>query len=392
MQQRSIGVAVIGAGMAGQAHAAGYRSATTVFDTDGPDVRLVAIADANAELAENVRRRYGYGRAESDWRAIVAASDVDAVSVVVANQSHREIVAELLAAGKHVLCEKPLANSTEDADAMIAAADESKRVAAVGYTYRRSPAVNAIRAEVHDGHLGEPIHFNGHAWVDYGLNPRAPFTWRDRGGPGSGALADVGSHLVDLAEHVFGRLIEVSGAMHTTAVKRRPIPAKAPTGHDHVELTDESAPVENEDLATFTGRFGNGALGTFSVSRVAHGLPVGVGFEAFCSQGSAAFDLQRSNEFSISDLSPRDGINGHRRVFVGPEHPYISGGLPMDSSGAGHGMSDLFVYQARAFVDQIAGITKLPPCASFREGRHGMAIGEAVITSARSGGTAVQVA
>ncbi|MBV9026252.1 MAG: Gfo/Idh/MocA family oxidoreductase, partial [Streptomycetaceae bacterium] len=189
MKRDSIGVAVIGAGFAGRAHAAGYRSATTVYGTDRPEVRLVAIADTNAGLAEDVRKRYGYQRTESDWRAIAAADDIDAVSVAVANRLHREMVEGLLAAGKHVLCEKPLAPSVEDAKAMIAAADAAPElVTSVGYCYRRCPAVGAIRDELNSGHLGTPIHFNGRFWCDYSLSPDAPFTWRDKGGPGSGAL------------------------------------------------------------------------------------------------------------------------------------------------------------------------------------------------------------
>ena len=169
----SIGVAVIGGGMAGRAHAAGYRSATTVFGTDRPDVRLVAIADMNEAVANDTAKRYGYERAEYDWRAIADAPDIDAVSVVVANHLHREIVEGLLAAGKHVLCEKPLAGSLADAEAMLAAAEKSDRVTAVGYTYRRSPAVEMIRRELAAGNLGELVHFNGHYWCDYALDPDA---------------------------------------------------------------------------------------------------------------------------------------------------------------------------------------------------------------------------
>src|SRR6185295_11805579 len=108
---KTIGVAVIGGGMAGRAHAAGYRTASTLFGTDRPDIRLAAIADTSAAVADDVAKRYGYERAEYDWRAIADSPDVDAVSVVVANHLHREIVEGLLAAGKHVLCEKPLAGS-----------------------------------------------------------------------------------------------------------------------------------------------------------------------------------------------------------------------------------------------------------------------------------------
>ncbi|MGH3582502.1 MAG: Gfo/Idh/MocA family protein, partial [Mycobacterium sp.] len=184
MTKSSIGVAVIGGGMAGRAHAAGYRTASTLFGIDRPDVRLVAIADTNRAVADDTATRYGYQRAEYDWQSIAGAPDIDAVSVVVANHLHREIVEGLLAAGKHVLCEKPLAASLADAEAMVAAADSSDRVTAVGYTYRRSPAVEQIRRELAGGPLGELVHFNGHYWCDYALDPTAPITWRYRGGAG----------------------------------------------------------------------------------------------------------------------------------------------------------------------------------------------------------------
>ncbi|GHF40739.1 putative dehydrogenase [Amycolatopsis bartoniae] len=383
----SIGVAVIGAGMAGRAHASGYRSAGTVYGLDRPALRLVAISDLNPALAEDTRRRYGFERVEPDWRALLDAGDVQAVSVVVANQLHREMLEALLAAGKHVLCEKPLAPSVVDGRAMVAAAARADRVAVVGYTYRRSPAISAIRGELAAGRLGEVVHFNGHGWYDYAIDPLTPMTWRYRGGPGTGVLADTGSHLLDTAEYLCGPVVSVSGGAFSTVIPRRPVPAGPTIGHARAELTGEYEPVENEDIATFTARFAGGALGTFSLSRIAHGLPNGLAFEVFGTGGSAAFDLQRAAEFTISDAS----AEGHRRVFTGPAHPYLRGGLPMDAPGQGHGVADLFTYQARSFVDQIAGVKELPPCATLEEGVRGLEVIEAVITSARSGGAAVPV-
>ena len=114
MTQNSLGVAVIGAGMVGRAHCAGYRSATQLYDLDLPEVRLVAVADAHEPFAVDAARRFGYQRAETSWQAIVDAEDIDVVSVAIANELHRPVVEALLAAGKHVLCEKPLAPSVED--------------------------------------------------------------------------------------------------------------------------------------------------------------------------------------------------------------------------------------------------------------------------------------
>jgi predicted dehydrogenase len=387
----TINVAVIGGGMAGRAHAAGYRSATTLFGVNRPDVRLVAIADAVPAVADDVARRYGYERAEYDWRAIADAPDIDAVSVVVANHLHREIVEGLLAAGKHVLCEKPLAATRADGEAMVAAAHRSDRVTAVGFTYRRSPGVEAIRRELSAGTIGEPVHFNGRYWCDYALDATAPITWRYRGGPGTGALADVGSHLLDLAEFLCGPIIEVSGAVFRTLITDRPKPVGVTYGHTKGAVSDEREPVENEDVASFTARFDGGTLGTFSASRVAHGHPDGLGFEVFGSAGSAAWDLSRAAEFQVSTAGIRGDINGARRVIIGPDHPYIRGGLPMDAGGVGHGKAEFFAYQARAFLDQIAGIGDLGPLPGFHAGLHDLRLVAAVVESARFGGVAVKV-
>ena len=145
MSKDRIGVAVIGAGMAGRSHAAGYAAARTIEGPEIPGVDLVAIADVNAELGGRTARRFGYARAETSWEAVAAADDVDVVSVVVANHLHRPVVEGLLAAGKHVLCEKPMAPSIADAVAMVAAAEAAPTETAIGFTFRRSPSISAIR-------------------------------------------------------------------------------------------------------------------------------------------------------------------------------------------------------------------------------------------------------
>jgi predicted dehydrogenase len=387
----SIGVAVVGAGMAGRAHAAGYRSATTLYDPDLPEVRLVAIADVNAAFAADTARRFGYQRAEPGWEAVAAAPDVDVVSVVVANPLHRRIVEGLLAAGKHVLCEKPMAPSAEDAAAMVEAARASGREAAVGFTFRRSPAIAAIRDQLERGAIGRPLHFNGHYWCDYGVDPRGPMSWRYKGGPGSGALSDIGSHLLDLAEFVCGPVRSVRGAVLSTVIPERPVPLGTAVGHAAVEVGEEREPVENEDLVTLTATFASGAAGTLSASRVAYGLANALGFELFAETGAVTFDLTRAGEFGFVDGTPDGATQGYRQVLVGPAHPYLTGGLPMDFPGVGYGQNDLFAFQARAFLEQVAGLKRLPPCPSFEEGLRNVRLLEAVVASAKAGGAEVEV-
>lgn len=387
MTRSSIGVAVIGAGMAGRAHASGYRCAPAVFGTDLPDVRLVAIADAYEPFAVDVARRFGYQRAETSWQAIAEADDIDAVSVVVANELHREIVEALLAAGKHVLCEKPLAPSVADGQAMVDCAVKSGLVAAVGFTFRRSPAISAIRQQVTEGGLGPVMHFNGHYWCDYGFDPDAPMSWRYKGRPGSGALADIGTHLVDVGEFLCGPVQSAHGAVLKTVIADRPVPLGAAVGHAAgVPVSDVREAVENEDIATFTLTFAGGAVGTCSVSRIAYGLANSLGFEVFCAGGAAAFDLARMSEFTIADRAVAGAVNGYRQVLVGPAHPYIAGGLPMDFPGVGHGQNEFFTFQARAFLDEIAGLDRLPRCPSLAEGLHNLRVLDAVVADGAAGG------
>ena len=391
MTGSSIGVAVIGAGMAGRSHAASYRTASTLYGEGLPEVRLVAVADVNPAFATDTARRFGYERAETGWEAVAEAPDVDVVSVVVANPLHRQIVEGLLAAGKHVLCEKPMAPTVEDAEAMVAAAKASGRETGVGFVFRRSPAIAAIRDQVASGAIGRPLHFNGHYWCDYGVDPRAPMSWRYKGGPGSGALSDIGSHLIDLAEFVCGPIQSVRGAALPTIIGERAVPLGAAVGHAAAELSDVTEPVENEDLVSFTASFASGAAGTLSASRVAYGLANSLGFEVFTERGAATFDLARAGEFGFADPAPAGPTQGYRQVLVGPAHPYLTGGLPMDFPGVGYGQNDLFSFQARAFLEQVAGLERLPRMASFSEGLRNIRLLDAVVASAKAGGAEITI-
>jgi predicted dehydrogenase len=393
MSQRPLSVAVIGAGMAGRSHAAGYRQVNTVFGEGLPPVRLAAIADANEPLARDAARRYGFEKAVSSWEEVVAESSIDAISIVVGNSLHRPIAEAAISAGKHVLCEKPLAGSMDDARAMVALEADADVVTAVGYTYRRSPAVAAIREHVRGGELGELSLFSGRYWCDYACDPRAPLTWRFRGAPGSGALGDIGAHVIDAAEHLCGPIVAVSGGALSTQVPQRPLPLGAVVGHGTAPVGDEVGAVENEDTAVFTARFASGLTGTFSVSRTAFGLPNGLGFDVAGLGGRVAFDFHRPAEYLFDDAQPEARTRGARQVIVGPQAPYFRGGYPMEAPGVGIGNQEAFTYQCRAFLDQVAGTPDpLPANASFAEALHTMQVIQAVVGSSRSGGAPVEVA
>ena len=395
VNERSIGVAVIGAGMAGKAHAAAYRSASAVYDPVLPPIRLVSIGDVNAEFGSLAARRFGYQRHDTSWQAIAEADDIDVVSVVIANKLHREVVEGLLAAGKHVLCEKPLSDTLDDARAMAEAADaaaERDVLARIGFTFLRTTGIAFIKQLIDSGELGRPLHFSGRYWTDYGCSPTAPMSWRYQGPRGSGALADVGSHLSYVAEFLAGPVQQISGGTLSTAITQRPLPLGYVAGHDHAAVSDTYEPVTNDDYAAYNARFAN-CSGSLEVSRVAAGHANGLTFEVFCENGAARFDQNRNAEIGLY-LHGDSRTAGYRQVILGPQHPYLAGGMAMDAPCVGFGQNDAFVYQGRAFLEEVAGVASdnaLPRCATFHDGVHNMDILAAVTESAAGGGVPVTV-
>jgi predicted dehydrogenase len=386
----SLGVAVIGAGMAGRVHAAAYRLAPALYDPTLPPVRLVSIGDVNPAFGELAARRFGYQRNDTSWQAIAEAEDIDVVSVVIANSLHREVVQGLLDAGKHVLCEKPMSDTLVDARAMATHAAEATPLARIGFTFRRTPGIAYIQELIQSGVLGRVLHFSGRYWTDYGCSPSAPMSWRYKGGPGSGALADVGSHLSYVAEFLCGDIREVRGGRLETMIGSRPLPLGAVMGHDHAAVSDVLEPVENDDYAAFSVGFGASG-GGLEVSRVAAGHANSLMLEVFCENGAATFDQRRPSEIGLF-LRDDSRTDGYRQVILGPQHPYLAGGLAMDAPSVGFGQNDAFAYQARAFLDEVAGLPEdqsLPRNATFAVGVHNMEVLAAVSTSAADNGSAV---
>jgi predicted dehydrogenase len=392
----SLGVAVIGAGMAGKAHANGYRNAASLFRPALPEIRLVAISDLNEAVGVDTQERFGFERYEADWKDIAAADDIDVVSVVVANHLHREIVEGLLAAGKHVLCEKPLSDTQENAQAMVDAAETASKagqVARIGYSFLRNPAISFIRQLIDDGRLGSVYHFSGRYWADYGCHPDAPMSWRYQGPAGSGALGDLCSHLSYLAEYFCGQAQEVTGGRFYTAIAERPKPLGNVVGHSRGNVSDEMVVVENEDYAAFNARFAN-ASGALEVSRIAAGHPNTMVMEVFGSGGGARWDSQNPGAITVMLHDEDPALDGYRTIQLNAAHPPFAGGLPMDAGGVGFGQNDYFVHQTRAFLEEVAGIPSsqsLPRCATFSDGLHNMEFLSAVAQSAEQHGAAVRV-
>ena len=384
MSRKRIGVALLGAGMVGRAHAHALRALREVAEAASFEVALEVVADAHRPFAQAAQDRYGFARVAASWEEVVGAPGVDVAYVALPNHQHRRAVEAFVAAGVHVFCEKPLALSAGDCAAMVRAARRAGVVHGVGFSQRRAPAAAAVQRAVARGAIGEPRHFSGRYFSDYALSPETPFSWRyERALAGAGALADIGSHVIDLARWLLGDVASVEGAVLETYVPERPVPARPVTGHEHAASTGELRRVENDDVASFLARFRSGAAADFRFSRVAAGYRNSPAFELVGSRGAFVVDLERPSEFQFFDAVGDDELGGFRRIVTGPRHPHYSSVVTFPVAGVGHGYREAYVAQALDFMRAVAGDAPFTP--TFEDGYAVAVVDEAVQLSAARG-------
>ncbi|MFF9012638.1 Gfo/Idh/MocA family protein [Streptomyces sp. NPDC014870] len=358
---------MVGYAFMGAAHSQAWRTAGRVFDLPLRPV-LAAVAGRDRAAVRAAADKHGWAAAETDWRALVARDDVQLVDVCTPGDSHAEIAVAALEAGKHVLCEKPLANSVAEAAAMVAAAEAAAargQVAMVGFNYRRVPALAYARRLVAEGRLGALRHVRVTYLQDWLVDPAFPLTWRlERAHAGSGALGDLGAHAVDLAQYLAGELLVGVSALTETFVRERPLLAGVSAGLSGAAGGAGYGAVTVDDAALFTGRLASGALASFEATRMAAGRKNALRIELNGEKGSLAFDLERLNELSFHDHTEPAVAAGFRRILVTePDHPYLEGWWP---PGHALGYEHTFVHQARDLVLAVAN--GAGPAPSFADG------------------------
>lgn len=357
-----LGIGMVGYAFMGIAHSQAWRNAPRFFDLPlHPDMAAVAGRDAAAVSA--AAAKLGWSSTETDWKALVSRDDIDLVDICTPGDTHAEIAIAALEAGKHVLCEKPLANSVEEAEAMVRAAERAPGLAMVGFTYRRVPAIQLARTLVADGRIGTVRHVRAQYLQDWIADPQAPLSWRlDKQKAGSGALGDIGAHIVDLAQFVTGESVTGVSAVLETFVKERPV-ASAHSGL-HGTAGSETGPVTVDDAAIFLGRMSGGGLATFEATRFAWGRKNAIRLEINGSAGSLAFDFEDMNVLHFFDASQPAAEAGFRRIVVTePEHAYVAAWWP---AGHGLGYEHAFTHQAVDLITAIASRTQPEP--SFADG------------------------
>lgn len=344
------GIAVIGAGMIGAAHAAGYRSHLPRFRSRGLDLRLVAICDEREELAKAVADSYGFAAAATDWRTVIADPRIRIVSVALPNFLHAEVVSAALAARKHVLCEKPLALSAAEARRLHEQAKRAGVCAGTVFNYRRYPAIAEVRNLLQAGEIGNPVHLLVQYQCEYAADPLLPHSWRYvRAKAGGGALHDIGTHAVDLARFLCGDIAEVHGAAAATVIAKRHLPAAHTTGHGRVTLSDEMAPVDTDDVVSAVLLFENGCQGLFAASRVAVGMGSTLSFQLCGTRATVTYSTAVAGEYRIARSGGVFAIVPNRAAS-----PYVSEWLPVATDGIPVGYAESFGFMIAEFLGAIA--------------------------------------
>jgi predicted dehydrogenase len=380
----TLGVGLIGHAFMGAAHSQAWRTAPHFFDLPLRP-QLTVLAGRDRDRVTEAAARLGWASVETDWRRVLERDDVGLVDVCTPGDTHAEIAVAALEAGKHVLCEKPLANTVAEAEAM---AEAAARAAArgvrsmVGFTYRRVPAIGLARRLVAEGRLGQVRHVRAQYLQDWIADPSAPMSWRlEKDRAGSGALGDIGAHVVDLAQYVTGQAVTGVSAVLETFVRQRPLPASA--GSLSGVAGEGMGEVTVDDAALFLGRLSGGALASFEATRFALGRKNAIRLEVNGSEGSLAFDFEDMNVLEFFDGTEPAERAGFRRIIVTePEHPYVAAWWP---AGHGLGYEHGFTHQV---VDLVTAIAKdEDPAPSFAAGLQVQRVLDAVERSAANRST-----
>lgn len=373
-----LGVALVGYKFMGKAHSHAYKDVGMFFDLPAKPVMRVLCGRNGAAVAE-AARAWGWQEAETDFRRAVSRDDVHIVDISSPGDTHKEVALAAAAAGKHIICEKPLANTLAEAEEMVEAVERAGVKNMVAFNYRRVPAVQLAKRMIEDGTLGEIYHFRAVYLQDWIIDPEFPLVWRLRKEvAGSGPLGDLGAHIVDLARFLVGEITEVAGATKTF-IKERPLPDEdqGAWGSTAGEAKAKGE-VTVEDAAVFLAHFANGALGTFEATRFAAGRKNYNCFEINGSKGSLVFNLERLNELQYFNREDPEHAQGFRTIIVTEAaHPYLAAWWP-----PGHiiGWEHTFIHEIKDFVEAVANDTPVAP--SFRDGLQTQSVLESVLESA----------
>lgn len=319
--KQPLSIALIGYKFMGKAHSNAYRQVGHFFDIPY-DVRLHTLCGRNEEDLKKAAENLGWQNTETDWRKVVENPEIQVIDISTPGHTHAEIAIAAAKNGKAVFCEKPIANTLEQAQTMLHEVESAGVAHAVFHNYRKVPAVALAKQMIDSGQIGRIYHFRAVYLQDWIADPSFPLVWRlQKEKAGSGALGDIGSHIIDLARHLIGDFREVCGTSETF-VRRRPLANAAGDGLD-AQASEEMGDVTVDDATAWLARFRNGAMGTFEATRFARGRKNHNRFEINGSRGSLVFNLERMNELEYYDAEGPAGQQGFKLIQATEAmHPY----------------------------------------------------------------------
>ena len=380
---KSLSVAMIGGGFMGKAHSMAYASMPMFFWPAPAIPHRKVIVDITEAAAEDARARLGFEEASSDWREVINRPDIDVVDICTPNNLHAEIAIQAAKAGKHIICEKPLARTLEEAEAMAKAANEAGIINMVAFNYRRTPAVALAKKFIDEGRIGDVVNFRGTYLQDWSADPDGPLSWRfQKSIAGSGAIGDIGTHVVDMAHYLVGPITEVSSIMKTY-VQSRPI---QDSGVDKLGASDKNsdAPrgnVDVDDEVVSMLKFSSGAIGTLEATRNAWGRNNYLTLEIHGTKGSILFNYERRDELQVMFAEDPQEARGFRTIYTGPAHPFGDALWPIP--GLGIGYSETKIVECYDFFRAIEAGQQ--PSPNFEEALLTERVAHALIKSGHSG-------
>ncbi|MCU1424209.1 MAG: oxidoreductase domain protein [Microbacteriaceae bacterium] len=378
---QDINIAMIGGGFMGKAHSLAYAAMPMFFWPSPARPVKKIVVDVTDELARTAAERYSWEGFSSSWRDVINDPSIDVIDIATPNNLHAEIAIAAAEAGKHIICEKPLAPTAEEAGRMYEAAKKAGVVTAVAFNYRRTPAVALAKKYIDEGAIGDILNFRGTYLQDWSADPNSPLSWRFKKDiAGSGAVGDIGSHVVDLARYLVGEISEVTSVV-STFIADRPLQSgglDALGGSTKIDGPRGAVDVDDEAMSLV--RFHSGAVGSIEATRNAWGRNNYITFEIHGTEGSIFFNYENRDELQVAFKNDPADRRGFRTVYTGPNTPYGEFLWPIPAIGIGYGETKII--EAHDFLKAVAEGGTVTP--NFADGYRAALVDEAILESGRT--------
>jgi predicted dehydrogenase len=349
---RTIGIGVIGMGWMGMLHSQSYQQIPYLFAESDIEPRLLICADDVEARAQKAKNVLGFQKYSTDWREVIANPDVQVINITAPNNLHVEIVREAAAAGKHIMCEKPVGRNPQETAEIESLARKAGVLSFVGFNYRWAPLVQYTRQLIQDGKLGKLTHYRGRFFTMYGSNPHSVLSWRfQEEYAGLGTLGDLISHVADMA-HMLVSPVKRVVANKETFIKERPLAIHGEGTHFSTRSDGPFGKVENEDYVGALVEFENGVQGTLEACRAIFGPKCEHAFEVNGTKGAASWNFEKMNELNLYLPDGDVAREGYTHLYSGPDHPFHHNINPGPAISLGY--NDLKAIEAHQFLKSVA--------------------------------------